>query len=119
MLFANLATTRASRTTQCDAAGPRSRSLLLDVMREVVAVGRASGIALDPGFADVRMAFVDSLPAGMVASMAGDLKRGSRLELPWLSGKVVALGEQFGVPTPTNRFVTDALSLDVVGRDVA
>jgi len=27
--------------------------------------------------------------------------RGNKLELPWLGGKVVALGRELGVPTPT------------------
>ena len=33
----------------------------------------------------------------MKASMALDLERGNRLELPWLGGKVVELGRQLGV----------------------
>jgi 2-dehydropantoate 2-reductase len=37
----------------------------------------------------------------MMPSMAVDLLRGNRLELPWLAGKVVALGREVGVPTPT------------------
>ena len=37
----------------------------------------------------------------MMPSMAVDLLRGNRLELPWLAGKVVALGREAGVPTPT------------------
>ena len=37
----------------------------------------------------------------MMPSMAVDLLRGNRLELPWLAGKVVALGRELGVPTPT------------------
>jgi len=97
-------------------AHARSRGLLLEIMREVVAVGRASGVALDPSFAEQRLAFVDTLPEGMTTSMYADLQRGSRLELPWLSGKVASLGEQLGVPTPANQFVTDALSLDADGR---
>jgi len=40
--------------------------------------------------------------ADMKASMALDLDRGNRLELPWLSGKVAELGRQLGVPTPTH-----------------
>jgi 2-dehydropantoate 2-reductase len=36
----------------------------------------------------------------MKASMANDLAAGNRLELDWLAGKVVALGRQFGIPTP-------------------
>ena len=85
-------------------------------MREAVAVGRTSGVALDPSFAEQRVAFVDTLPESMTTSMYTDLQRGNRLELPWLSGKVASLGVQLGVPTPTNHFVTDALSLDVNGR---
>ncbi|HTU68967.1 MAG TPA: 2-dehydropantoate 2-reductase [Candidatus Baltobacteraceae bacterium] len=95
---------------------PRSRALLREVMREVVDVARARGIALDQSFTDERLAFVDTLPEGMIASMYGDLQRGNRLELPWLSGKVVELGAAINVPTPANGFVTDALSLDVDGR---
>ena len=32
--------------------------------------------------------------------MAVDLLRGNRIELPWLSGKVVELGKKHGVLTP-------------------
>jgi 2-dehydropantoate 2-reductase len=51
----------------------------------------------------------------MTASMQGDLARGNRLELPWLSGAVVDLGEKLGVPTPFNRAVRDVLALYVNG----
>jgi 2-dehydropantoate 2-reductase len=94
----------------------RSRAFLREIMREVVDVGRARGISLDQSFADDRLAFIDTLPDGMIASMYTDLQRGNRLEMPWLSGKVVELGAQMNVPTPANGFVTDALSLDVDGR---
>ncbi|MGB6985855.1 MAG: 2-dehydropantoate 2-reductase [Candidatus Aquilonibacter sp.] len=95
---------------------PRSRAFLREVMREVVDVARAQGIALDQSFTDERLAFMDTLPEGMIASMYGDLQQKNRLELPWLSGKVVELGTQMNVPTQANSFVTDALSLDVDGR---
>jgi 2-dehydropantoate 2-reductase len=38
----------------------------------------------------------------MKASMLHDLERGNRLELDWLTGRVVALGRALGVPTPIN-----------------
>jgi 2-dehydropantoate 2-reductase len=92
-------------------ANPRTRQFLLDIMREVVAVGRALGVALPEGYADERLAFADGLPADMTSSMHHDLERGNRIEVEWLSGGVVALGEKAGVPTPLNRAVCDILAL--------
>ena len=61
------------------------------------------------------MVAIDALPAEMTASMQGDLARGKRLELPWLSGAVVELGGRVGVPTPLNQAVTGILALYVDG----
>ena len=36
-------------------------------------------------------------------------------ELPWLGGKVVELGRQLGVPTPTHAFMYAALKPYVMG----
>ncbi len=94
----------------------RSRALLLEILREAEAVGRACGVALAPSFADDRLAFIDTLPDDMLTSMYTDLQHGRRLELPWLSGRVAQLGEEYNVSTPGNSFVTDAMSLDVCGR---
>jgi 2-dehydropantoate 2-reductase len=91
-------------------ATPATRELLRDVMAEAVAVGRASGVDFADDFVDERLGFIDTLPEGMAASMHHDLLRGSRLELPWLSGAVAGLGERLGVPTPRNRTVADILA---------
>lgn len=99
-------------------ANPRSRSMLLDAMREVVAVGRAEGVALAADFADNRLAFCDNLPSEMSASMRNDLERGNRLEVEWLSGDVVGRGARLGIPTPVNKTVYDILSLHAQGRQV-
>lgn len=96
---------------------PRSRAFLHDLMREVVAVGRALGVALPEDYADARLAFADGVPADMTSSMHHDLERGNRLEVDWLSGGVVALGAKAGVPTPANRAVCDILALHAQGRD--
>ncbi len=90
-------------------ANTNTRALLRDVMAEVVAVGRASGVDLTDEV-DERLAFVDTLPPDMAASMYHDLLRGGRLELPWLSGGVAALGARLGVPTPRNSTVADVLA---------
>lgn len=97
-------------------ANPRSRAFLHDLMREVVAVGRAHGVALPEDFADQRMAFAETLPHAMTSSMHHDLERGNRLEVAWLSGGVVRLGEERGVPTPCNRAVWDILAVHADGK---
>ncbi|MDB5360695.1 MAG: ketopantoate reductase family protein [Rhodospirillales bacterium] len=91
------------------------RSMLLDAMRESVAVGRAKGVPLPPDFAEGRLAFCDTIPADMTSSMKTDLERGNRLELPWLSGDVVRMGQALGIPTPVNAAIADALAPFVAG----
>lgn len=90
---------------------PRSRGLLLDLMREVVAVGRAHGVPLPEDYAEQRLAFADQVSADMTSSMHHDLDRGNRLEVRWLSGGVVELGRQVGIDTPLNRAVADILAI--------
>ena len=97
-------------------SNPRTRSLLLEIMREVVAVGRAHGVSLDEDFAETRLAFCDRLSPDMTSSMHTDLEHGRPLEVEWLSGSVVELGEKVGVPTPLNRAVRDILELRARGK---
>jgi 2-dehydropantoate 2-reductase len=114
------ATTAAMRSTIGPIReNPRTRAFLLDIMREVVAVGRAQGVALPADYADACLARADGLPAEMLASMAHDLQRGNRLEVDWLSGGVVDLGTAAGVPTPANRAVRDILALHASGAKPA
>jgi len=94
---------------------PRSRAFLLEIMREVVRVGRAQGVAIPEDFADQRLAFADTLPYDMTSSMAHDLERGNPLEVEWLSGGVVKLGKDAGVPTPANESVCAILAVHAAG----
>ena len=93
-----------------------SRAFLHDVMDEVVQVANAQGIGLPHDFAQNRLAFTDTLPATMSSSMHGDLERGGRLEVEWLSGDVVRRGRRLGVATPCNRAIADILSIHSAGR---
>ena len=96
-------------------SNPRTRAFLFDLMRETVAVGRALGVALPPDYADQRLTFVDGLPESMTSSMHHDLNGRKRLEVSWLSGSVVQLGDKTGLPTPMNRAVWDVLALHESG----
>jgi 2-dehydropantoate 2-reductase len=73
-------------------------------------------VNLPEDYAEQRQAFADTVPADMTSSMHHDLERGNPLEVAWLSGGVVQLGQAAGVPTPANRAVWDILALHAAGR---
>jgi len=95
---------------------PDTRALVAQIMAEAAVLGRAKGVPLDVDLVDKLLVRLDGLPRDMVASMLGDLERGNRLELPWLSGGVAAMGKEAGMATPANQFVYAALKLYVNGR---
>jgi len=110
-----------STTTMRSAIGPirenpQTRAFLFDLMKETVAVGRAHRVNLPEDYAEQRLAFVDTMAVDMTSSMHHDLNSGNPLEVPWLSGGVVQLGQEVGVPTPANRAVWDILALHAGGR---
>ncbi|MBR0869333.1 2-dehydropantoate 2-reductase [Bradyrhizobium tropiciagri] len=81
---------------------PDLRPLFVSACQETIAVAKANGIKLPPDALEKVLDFVGHAPPAMKASMALDLERGNRLELPWLNGKVVELGRKLGVKTPTH-----------------
>jgi 2-dehydropantoate 2-reductase len=83
--------------------------------QEIIAVGRARGIALPADALERVLGLTENFPPAMKASMALDLDRGNRLELPWLSGRVAELGRQLGVPTPTHGMIYAMLKPYVMG----
>jgi 2-dehydropantoate 2-reductase len=94
---------------------PQTRAFLLEVMREVVAVGRAYGVDLPEDYAEVRLKLADDVAYDMTSSMHHDFERGNPLEVRWLSGAVVELGQRKAVPTPLNRAIADILTLHSAG----
>jgi 2-dehydropantoate 2-reductase len=94
---------------------PDLRPIFLAAWQEVIDVGRAKGVALPPDALEKVMDFTEHAPAAMKASMAVDLERGNRLELPWLSGKVAAMGRELDVPTPTHSMMYAMLKPYVMG----
>jgi len=66
--------------------------------------------------ADEIMAKLAAMPYAFRSSMSEDLERGKPLELRWLSGRVHALGLEYGVPTPGHSAVYRALVLYENGK---
>ena len=94
---------------------PDLRPIFVAAWREAIDVGRAKGVALPADAVERIRDLTAHLPPGMKASMALDLERGNRLELPWLSGKVAELGRQLGIPTPTHGMIYAMLKPYVMG----
>jgi len=96
-------------------ADPDLRWLFEQAMREAWKVGRARGVKLADDYLEGRMAFLDTLHAGMKASLLHDLEAGGRLEAPWLCGAVARMAREAGSDAPVNRAVFAALKPYVDG----
>jgi 2-dehydropantoate 2-reductase len=94
---------------------PDTRALLRQIMEEVMAVANAKGISLTNENIEARLDYIDSLPGEAKVSMALDLERGNRLELPWLSGAVARMGQELSIPTPANSVIYAALKHYIMG----
>lgn len=96
-------------------ADAETRAMLVAAVEEVARVAEARGVALSADAVANTMKFADGLPAEMGSSMLHDLTQGRRLELAWLSGAVVRLGAELGVPTPVHAIIQTALKLHADG----
>ena len=84
---------------------PDLRQLLIGCMRELEALARQQGIAVEAGICEKHLAFLDQVPPQTKPSMLLDLEQGRKLEVEALNGAAARLGEELGVPTPINRFI--------------
>ena len=97
---------------------PKSRELLQSLVEETVAVGVALKTGLQPADTATVMQGYDNMPKGFLASMAHDILAGKPIEVDHLSGVVVRLGSQCAVPTPSHKFITQALAPFAAGKPV-
>ena len=94
---------------------PELRWLFEQAMRETFRLAKARGVAVPDDYVEGRLAFLETLPAEMRASMAHDLEAGGKLEAPWLCGAVAQMSAQAGLDAPVNRAVFAALKPFVNG----
>ena len=66
---------------------PDMRPIFRAALQETFDIGRARGVALPADAVERTLDFIAHLPPTMKASMALDLDRGNRLELPWLQAR--------------------------------
>jgi 2-dehydropantoate 2-reductase len=96
-------------------ADPESRKFMEQLRDEGIAVASSAGHRMPEGYKDDVAALWQKFPPETLSSMANDLACGKPLELKWFSGRVHALGEEFGVPTPAHTAVYRALHLHAGG----
>lgn len=95
---------------------PEIMELAQALMREVVAVAAAEGIATSPDIVERSVALSRSFPPGMYASMYHDLARGRRLEVESLSGLIARRGAALAVPVPHHTTIWCALKPHAAGN---
>ncbi len=76
---------------------------------EVAQVAAAQGIRLPFGDAATRTAEVSVATAANRSSMLQDVSRAAPTEIDAISGAVVRIGKQFGVPTPINQMLLNLI----------
>ena len=81
---------------------PETRDIIKRAVAEVLDVGRARGAPIMEDSLEWAMNSLDNFPAQGLASLAKDFREGRPVELEGLTGTVVRLGREAGVPTPIN-----------------
>jgi 2-dehydropantoate 2-reductase len=91
-------------------ADPQLALMVERLMREVVAVAGARGLAVPAAAPDAVMAYARTqLDPQFKSSMLRDVERGGPLEVEALNGAVARYGAEAGVPTPNNERVLEEL----------
>lgn len=84
---------------------PETRELIRASIAEVLAVGKARGAPIMDDSLAWAMDTLDRFPGQGRASMAKDFTEQRPVELEGLTGTVVRMARELGVPTPTNDFL--------------
>ena len=94
---------------------PEWRQVIINCMREIEAVARATNVNFAPEIVEATVAYIEGDLEDMHASMHADIMAGRPLELEALTGAVVRAGLAAGVPTPINDVIYAALKPFVAG----
>ena len=96
---------------------PQSLIFLKQLRDEGLAVASAAGHPMPEDYPERTELYWRKFPPETRSSMANDLAQGRPIELSWLSGRMHALGNELGVPTPAHTAVYRALHLYADGAE--
>ena len=84
---------------------PEAQAIMESLMLEVIALAKASGVNLSEQDLTGWYPIMHTLSPQGKTSMLQDIEAKRKTEVEMFSGKVVALGETLGIPTPVNKTV--------------
>jgi 2-dehydropantoate 2-reductase len=88
---------------------PETRAMITGLMREVEALARKQGIALDEDVVQKSLEFMDNAAPHIKASMQLDVESGHPTELESMVGVIGRKGRELSVPTPIADFLYASL----------
>lgn len=95
----------------------RAREMMDAAMREVIAVAVAKKVDLSERDLEEWYRVLETLGASGKTSMLQDVEAGRPTEVDMLAGTVIAMGEQYMVPTPVNRELFSELKRKENGQE--
>jgi 2-dehydropantoate 2-reductase len=98
---------------------PSIRELMESAVKEAVAVGRATGVALDGQELIAATWKVAGAMGGQYSSTAQDILRGKRTEIDSLNGFVAERARALGIDAPVNRSLAALVKLREAGDDLS
>lgn len=93
-------------------ASPELTATLAYMLSEAATVAKADGVDFGADVVEKRLGWMRRLHPEFKSSMQRDLERGKRLEVDGLTGALVRLGQQHGIPTPVTSAVNAVLALE-------
>jgi 2-dehydropantoate 2-reductase len=95
---------------------PHAQAIMEVAMREVIAVAQAAHVNLTSDDIAGWYKVMDTLNPRGKTSMLQDVEAGRATEVDIFAGKLIELGELYGIPTPVNTLLLHAIK--VIERDV-
>jgi 2-dehydropantoate 2-reductase len=86
-------------------SSPQARALMEALMQEVIELAKAAGVRLVNQDVKDWHTVLDTLSAQGKTSMLQDIEAARKTEVEIFAGKVVELGQSYGIPTPVNQTV--------------
>jgi 2-dehydropantoate 2-reductase len=90
---------------------PHAQQIMETAMWEVLLIAKAAGVNLVESDIQEWYTFMNTLDPAGKTSMLQDIEAGRKTEVEIFSGKVIALGKKFDLPTPVNEVLFHAIKV--------